>query len=235
MSAPVIVLTNGASAKSPRRSWRGLLALVLVLIATAVVWLVWFSAVFAVRDVRVIGVTGSPATSVLASAAVPVGVPLAQLDADGATARILNLTWVNAVEVRRGWPNEVILAVEPRVAIATQLGTGRGVDAGGLAFDSPLPLPKGLPAIDADDFGLVAAVTIWQSLPADLRGKVVGISASTRDDVELVLKSGSKVRWGSAEQGALKAQVLSVLLQRRAGFYDVSAPELPTTQQEKAG
>jgi cell division protein FtsQ len=77
-------------------------------------------------------------------------------------------------------------------------------------------------------------VTIWQSLPADLRGKIVGVSASTRDDVELVLKSGSKVRWGSSEQGALKAQVLSALLQRRAGFYDVSAPELPTTQQEKA-
>jgi cell division protein FtsQ len=43
------------------------------------------------------------------------------------------------------------------------------------------------------------------------------------------------VLWGSAEQGELKAQVLAALLQRRAGVYDVSAPELPTTQQEKAG
>lgn len=235
MSAPVIPLANQSRAKSPRRSRRGLWAVGLALIATAVLWLVWFSSVFAVRDVRVIGVTGSPAASVLATAAVPLGAPMAQLDADGATARILDLTWVGAVEVRRGWPNEVILAVEPRAAIAIQLGTGRGVDASGIAFYSPLPLAKGLPAIDADGVGLTAAVSIWQSLPDELRGKVVGVSASTRDDVELVLKSGAKVRWGSAEQGELKAQTLAALLQRRAEFYDVSAPELPTTQQEKAG
>ena len=234
MSAPVIPLTNGASTKSPRRSWRGLSALVLVLIATAVVWLVWFSSVFAVRDVRVIGVTGSPATSVLASAAVPLGVRMAQFDAGGATARIRLLPWVDSVEVRRGWPSDVILAVVPRIAIATQLGTGRGVDSSGVPFDAPGPLVKNLPAIDADGVGLVSAVSVWQSLPAPLRAKVVGVSATTRDDVVLILKSGAKVRWGSAEQSELKAQVLTALLQRRAGLYDVSAPELSTIQQEKA-
>ena len=160
---------------------------------------------------------------------------MARLDAGGATARIMLLPWVGSVEVRRGWPSDVILAVVPRIAIATQLGTGRGVDSSGLAFDAPGPLAENLPAIDADGVGLVAAVTVWQSLPAPLLAKVVGISASTRDDVELVLKSGAKVLWGSAEQGELKAQVLAALLQRRAGVYDVSAPELPTTQQEKAG
>ena len=235
MSAPVIPLDVQARETKPRRRWRGLVFVMLALLATAAIWLVWFSSVFIVRDVRVIGVTGSPAATVLASAAVPLGVPMARLDAGGATARIMLLPWVGSVEVRRGWPSDVILAVVPRIAIATQLGTGRGVDSSGLAFDAPGPLAENLPAIDADGVGLVAAVTVWQSLPAPLLAKVVGISASTRDDVELVLKSGAKVLWGSAEQGEQKAQVLAALLQRRAGVYDVSAPELPTTQQEKAG
>ncbi|GDX31371.1 hypothetical protein LBMAG15_03050 [Actinomycetes bacterium] len=233
MSAPVIPLATPPRVGKPRRRLRGLILILLALLATAVIWLVWFSSVFAVRDVRVIGVTGSPAASVLASAAVPLGVPLAQLDADGATAAIMALPWVGAVEVRRGWPNEVILAVESRVAIATQKGTGRGVDAGGVAFDAPVQLASNLPIIEADGVGLVAAVTVWQGLPPGLLSKVVGVSASTRDDVVLELKSGSKVRWGSAEQGERKAQVLAALLQRRAEVYDVSAPELPTTQQEK--
>lgn len=235
MSAPVIPLAPEASASKPRRRWRGLIWILLALVATAGIWLVWFSSVFAIRDVRVIGVTGSPAASVLASAAVPLGLPLAQLDADAATARIMMLPWVGAVEVRKGWPNSVILAVEPRAAVATQVGTGRGVDAGGVAFDSPVPLAKNLPTIEADGVGLVAAVTVWQSLPSTLLSKVIGVTASTRDDVVLELKSGAKVRWGSAGQGDLKAQVLAALLQRRAEVYDVSAPELPTTQQEKAG
>lgn len=235
MSAPVIPLDAQDRETKPRRRWRSLIFVLLALLATAAIWMVWFSSVFAVRDVRVIGVTGSAAAKVLTSAAVPLGVPIAQLDADGATARIMLLPWVGSVEVRRGWPSDVILAVVPRAAIATQFGTGRGVDSSGVVFDAPGPLAENLPAIDADGVGLVAAVTVWQSLPAPLLAKVVGVSASTRDDVELLLKSGAKVRWGSAEQGELKAQVLAGLLQQRAAVYDVSAPEVPTTQQEKAG
>ena len=234
MSAPVIPLDTQDRETKPRWRWRGLVFVLLALLVSATIWLVWFSSVFVVRDIRVIGVTGSSAVKVLASAAVPLGVRMAHFDAGGATARIRLLPWVDSVEVRRGWPSDVILAGVPRIAIATQLGTGRGVDSSGVPFDAPGPLVKNLPAIDADGVGLVSAVSVWQSLPAPLRAKVVGVSATTRDDVVLILKSGAKVRWGSAEQSELKAQVLTALLQRRAGLYDVSAPELSTIQQEKA-
>lgn len=234
MSTPTISNETPVRTIKSRRRWRGLTVIAVAIAVSATIWLVWFSSVFAVREVRVVGVTGSPAAAVIASAAVPVGVPLAQLDADGAAARIMALPWVASVEVRRGWPSDVVLAIEPRVAIAMQARTGRAVDASGVAFDPPVPLPKGLPAIDADGVGLVAAVAVWASLPPDLVGRVIGVFASTRDDVELVLKSGAKVRWGSVEQSELKAQVLAALLQRRAEVYDVSAPSLPTTQRERA-
>ena len=49
------------------------------------------------------------------------------------------------------------------------------------------------------------------------------------DDVDLHLKSGVLVHWGSAEQAAAKTEVLLALLRHKADVYDVSAPELPTT------
>jgi cell division protein FtsQ len=39
------------------------------------------------------------------------------------------------------------------------------------------------------------------------------------------------VRWGSAEDSARKAEVLTVLLRVPAAVYDVSVPELPTTSE----
>ena len=74
---------------------------------------------------------------------------------------------------------------------------------------------------------------VLTSLPDDIRQKVVSLKATTRDDVELTLKSSAIVRWGSAEQAELKAEVTRALLKRKAKIYDVSAPELPTTFKEK--
>ena len=41
------------------------------------------------------------------------------------------------------------------------------------------------------------------------------------------------MKWGSADEPEFKAAVLDALLSRRAQIYDVSAPELPTTTDEK--
>jgi cell division protein FtsQ len=70
-------------------------------------------------------------------------------------------------------------------------------------------------------------------MPANLAKKVVRIRANSIDSIELDLKSGSIVKWGSADEPEFKAAVLDALLSRRAQIYDVSAPELPTTTDEK--
>ena len=54
-------------------------------------------------------------------------------------------------------------------------------------------------------------------------------AATGHDDIELTLRSGDRVRWGSADQPEVKAQVLRALMNRKADVYDVAAPELPTT------
>lgn len=234
MTAPVVERAQpdvvDLSDRGPRRRRRIRIALIVLLViaAVAVVWAVWFSSLFAARQVRVVGVDGARADQVLTAAAVPVGVPLVQLDAGRAERAVLALDWVKEAEVRRGWPSEVVVAVTPRIPLAV-VGSGRAVDADGMVFDAAGAATKGLPRVDAQGPALVEAMAVLATLPDDLARKVVSVSATTKDDVALRLRSGHLVRWGSADQAAFKAEVLGALMTRKAEVYDVSAPELPTT------
>jgi cell division protein FtsQ len=211
---------------------------VTAILAGVLVWLVWFSSVFAVKDVQVIASTGvilsaDQVAQVQDKANIPLNQPIARLDTDSSAQAIVNLPWVSSVEVRRGWPNEVVVALVPRIPLARVAGQGQsqGVDAQGIVFDSPNL--DGLPLIEAAGAPLVSAVEVVSQLPANLAQKVVRVRAQSIDSVELDLKSGSVVRWGSADEPEFKAAVLEALLSLRAQVYDVSAPELPTTTGEK--
>lgn len=218
---------------SPRRRRRRriLVLICLTLIAAAVVWVVWFSSLLSVREVRVVGVQDARATEVLAVAAVPTGVPLARLDTGAAEQRVRELPWVATAEVRRGWPVEAVIAVTLREPIAVMESDPRrlAVDADAVVFEMEQVLPRGLPRMRAEGAALETAVDVLQSLPDDIRDRVVTVVATTRDDVDLLLRSGDEVRWGNASQAEQKAEVLRALLKRKADMYDVSAPELPTT------
>ena len=238
---PVVVDLSIGSPRRRRRR-RILLIALAVLLVGAAVWAVWFSSLLSVRAVRAVGVEGPRADAVLAVAAVPMGVPLARVDAGRSEQAVLALDWVADAEVRRGWPSEVVVAVTPRVPVAVLQpassadgvtadgSTGRrGVDVDGAVFAVTAAEAKGLPRVDAEGAALAETMAVLATLPADLARRVVSASATTRDDVDLVLRSGDVVRWGSADQAAFKAEVLRALLNRKAEVYDVSAPELPTT------
>lgn len=227
-----------------RRRRRRLLVLTLLLVVAAgAIWLVWFSSVLQVREVRVVGVEGIRAEEVLRAADVPVGLPLARVDAAAAEQGTRALPWVQAVEVRRGWPSEVVLAVEVRqpvavldasaplpASVAAVGGDGPwGIDADGVVFPAEEGLPRRLPRVRAGGAALAAATSVVNTLPEDLLRRVVSVTATTLDDIDLHLRSGDVVRWGSALDSEMKAEVLRALLGRKADMYDVSAPELPTT------
>lgn len=234
MSATVTPL---AAARAPRRrrpSPRTWIAIGIVAVL-ALGWLVLASPVLAVKQVSVVGASGRAAQQVADAAQAPVGEPIARVDTGLIASRVLALPWVATAEVRRGYPSSLVIAVTERVPIASLAGQQGFVDAAGLAFTPTGAKPKGLPVIEATGVGLEAAARVIATLPTTLAPRVVRASASTRDDVELTLRSGATVRWGSADQPEFKAQVLEALLGRRAERYDVSAPELPTTSGEKAG
>ncbi len=226
--------------KSRKKIW-WILAIISVVIAGVALWAIWFSEVFSVDEVRVIQadptssimLTETQVQEVKSTAGIAVGEPIARVDAETSASAVATLPWVKSVEVRRGWPNEMVIAVEPRVPIGSVEVSGKvlGVDGFGITFEHGEI--DSLVAFNAQGDALVAAVTVYEALPRGLKNRVKKVVATSRDNVELTLKSGALVRWGSAEELEFKAQVLEALLTRRAEIYDVSAPELPTTVNEK--
>ena len=227
-------------ARAQRRRWWRLAGVVLVVaLIGGAVWAAWFSSLLAVHQVSVIGLSDEGelvgGQEVRSAASIPAGMPIARLDTASAQARVLELPWVASVEVRRAWPQDVVIAVTERsaVAVVKQGEDRRGVDAEGNIFDPPGGLWLTDPIIRGDDSAIAEAVKVASSLPADLEKRVRVIQAVSIDDIRLKLGNKSIVRWGNSQEAEFKAEVLRSLLPRRAQSYDVSAPSLPATFGEQ--
>jgi cell division protein FtsQ len=225
------------------KRWLIPLAIVVPILA-ALGWLLFFSPWLAVTQVQVT-VSASPevagpltADEVRAVAAVETGVPLLRVDTDAIEQRVTALPQVASATVSRSWPDAIVIDVVRRAPVAL-VATGSGydvVDAMGAVIRSTTVIEEGVPVVRATGDGLAAAVVVTSELPEEIRRRVVGVEASTRNDVTLILKNGSEVMWGSAEEGPFKAEVLLVLLKEvDARFYDVSAPGVPATSDTPRG
>ena len=222
----------GAAARTRRTTRWAVPAVVAVLIGAAV-WLVWFSSLLSVKEVRVLGAVDVSVDAVRQAAAVPAGVQLARVDPGGIIDRVGALPRVASVEVRRGWPNVLVIVVSERQPVAvTKDGTGYSyLDASGARFGSMSAVPHGVPVVSAANANaMVSALAVYAALPRSLATRVASVVARTRDDVVLTLGDGTTVQWGNADQSDRKAAVLAALLKIKAPSYDVSAPDLPTTR-----
>jgi cell division protein FtsQ len=210
-----------------------------VVLAGAAVWAVYFSSLLAVSSVQVRGVHEIQRTTVLSAAQVPVGDQLARLDTDAIARRVRAITAVADAKVSRAWPHRVVITVTERVPVAAVTDGSRYelVDADGVAFRTvpkqPTDLPVALVTGPRREVTVRSVVTVSAALPADLRARVSSIAAGSPDSITLRLDGGVKVVWGSAGQSDRKVAVLAALMHRKARVYDVSAPDLPVTQGEK--
>jgi cell division protein FtsQ len=226
-----------------RRRWvRVASALVAVVIAGVLVWIVWFSSVLSVRGTDVAGRTTLTESQVLRAAQVPIGRPLARLDVEAIEARVSALARVDTVDVSRSWPHTVSITIVERrsVAWARLDGQVRGIDRNGIAFRSYGTPPDGLleAAIDVTDArdrlqtseAVAAVVVLIADKDPQLRRDLESVTAASKDSIELTLKGGRTVMWGSSADGTRKLAVLRPLLRIDATRYDVSAPDQPTTR-----
>lgn len=232
-----------------RRRMRLLLLVLLLVVMGAVVWAVAFSSLLAVRSVSVEGLAeesvDAGASRVTTAAAIGIGTPIARVDANAAAQRVAALPWISSVEVRRAWPDAIVIAVTERTPVAVVESTPaseggaiadairQGVDAQGVVFDPPGGLWLTGPVIRGEVEAIPEAVDVVASLPEDISRRVRVVQAVSPDDIRLQLGNDSIVRWGNASEPEFKAEVLAALLNRRAKGYDVSAPELPTTFDER--
>ena len=212
--------------------------LVIVPILLAVGWLAWFSPWLAVSQVQV-NVSSAPdiagplsADEVRAVAQVEPGVPLLRVPTDEIESRVTALPQVESATVTRAWPDTIVIDVVRRTPVAL-VAAASGydlVDATGAVIRTVPGVEEGVPVVRASGDGLTAAISVAREIPEEIRRRVVTVEASTRNNVTLVLRNGSEVMWGSAEEGPFKAEVLLVLLKEvDARWYDVSAPGVPAT------
>lgn len=222
-----------------RRRIQLLIAGLSALVIGGGVWVVWFSSWLAVSEVRVGGLselaTNSGRLQVNSAAAINAGTPVISVDTAASRDRVAELPWIESVEVYRSWPNAIVVNVVERTPVAVvELGDVRtGVDASGVLFDPPGGLWLTDPIIRGNEAAIPEAVEVVATLPEDIERRVRAVQAVSPDDIRLQLGNDSIVRWGNADEGEFKAQVLLSLLPRRAQAYDVSAPQLPTTFGEK--
>jgi len=210
----------------------------------ALVWAVGASPLFALdaQRIELSGVSDEidPAQvdDVLAS---HVGASLLTLNVPHVADQLRDVPGVRDATVERVWPRGLrvtLVARQPVAAIAS--GTQfLLVDADAVDVGTVDALPDGLPLLDVpvgDARVLDAALAVIRSLSPQVLARVEGLGAQTADSVHFALRDGPRVEWGSAEDSALKAQVLAVLLDSGQAdgvtVVDVSAPTLPITRIE---
>ena len=219
-------------------TWRYVLAgLLLLVLVVGSVWLVYFSSYLALKSADVTGTRHLTKDQVLAAADLPVGDPLARVDADAIARRVRAMAYVKSAEVTREWPDKLRIAITERTAVAVvDLGGSlRGLDADGVVFSTYRQPPPGLPVVqvsgDPDQGALREAARVVAALPSSLSSRVDHLEVATVDQISLALTGGKTVVWGSADQSALKAEVIGPLLKQPGTVYDVSAPGQPTIKQ----
>ncbi|WP_432547767.1 cell division protein FtsQ/DivIB [Kineococcus sp. SYSU DK004] len=227
--------------RSGSRRPRRLLAVALPLVALLGLagWVLLGSPWLRVEQVRVTGTARTDVALVERVVQAQVGRPLAAVPAGSLAAEVGGLPLVQSAQVRREWPDTLVVEVAERQAVAAVPSRDGGVDlvdgAGRVLVSEPVP-PPGVPLISVDvgsalPGSLQAALDVNASLPAVVRDRVADISARSPDEVLLRLREGPEVVWGGVERPERKAEVLQRMLEEEdvasAQRVDVSAPDVP--------
>ena len=223
----------------PRRQWPWVLAAFLVVaLLGGAAYVAYRTPVLGVHTVAVSDSAGELSDAVrgevVDAAAVPDGTPLITVDLESVRRRVLGVPQISAAAVSRHWPNELIVTVSQRTAVAVTKANGALwlLDATGVPY---LKLagaaPAGLLTIDlatpgAGDPATLAGLAVVGQLKAPVRDLVASVSAPSAYRVTLTLRDGRVVIWGSPDKGAKKLQILPAVLAQPGHSYDVSDPDI---------
>ena len=212
-----------------------LVAAGVLLVAGGLVWVIYGTAVFGVREVRVVGTGILTPDQVRAAAAVEPDRPLARVDLDAVGVRVGELPPVDRVVVSRSWPSAVVVEVVERTAVAAVPAQDRFVliDDDGVPFREVATQPPGLPLArlatpGAGDENTGSALTVLAALSDELREELVAVSVASPVQIRLELRKGRVVIWGDDTKSEKKSRVATVLLKQKGDEIDVSAPAVVT-------
>lgn len=207
------------------------LAVLCGLVAVAV-----YSPLLALKTLKVEGASRVSAADIRTALKDQIGTPLALLDFGQIKSELARFPLIRSYVTETVPPNTLIVHVVERAPIGVFETSSDyiTVDAAGVEISHTRDRPEKLPIIDSgslknDSTAFKAAVAVLLALPPDVAARVDTVTASTNDDVTLVLDGvGQRVVWGSADRSAIKARVLADLISHQDANavveYDVSAP-----------
>lgn len=231
----------------PSRRTSLIVLVLLTVLAAGGTWAVYGSSWFRADRVTIRGEKVLTADQIDRAAAVPLGGPLVSVDTGAVRRRLLAaLPRIARVDVSRSWPHTVTVSVTERVPSAVLKSGAKftEVDSAGVRFATVDRAPAGVPLVQLTPdaagaaaslrvFGtsrlLQSAIAVSGDLPDSLRGRATAIRVRSWDGITVELAGGRDVMWGSAQDGAFKASVLTALMKAEphATHFDVSAPTAP--------
>lgn len=198
-----------------------------------------FSPLLAAHEIEVVGANRVSSENILKDLASLKGKPLPQITSDEVAAKLNKYQLIDSVSVVALPPSKLRVVVVERSAIVivrineiSYLYDAAGVQLGRAKQSDKLPIviQAGNPATSKS---FSSAIKVVLSLPLDLLPQIYSISASSLDNVVLELRTfNQRILWGDDSDPALKAKVLSALMnhyaKRYAQTFDVSSPSQPS-------
>lgn len=193
-----------------------------------------YSPLFAVQKITVDGATSLDPAAIEAALGDQLGTPLALVDSSKVKAALLGFPLIETYALEARPPHDLTVRIVERTPVGV-LRSDAGytlVDAAGVVLSTTSDQPAGQPVLDVvggvESAAFRSAGLVVRTLPADVRAALTGVRATTADDVTLTLNGGLTVVWGSAEESALKAVVLSKTMAANpaAASIDVTSPEV---------
>ena len=208
----------------------------LVVVLVALVLVAVYSPILALRTITVEGTSRIDPAQVQEAVSGQLGTPLALVDFTRMTEELGAFPLIRSYVTETVPPGTLIIRIVERQPVGALQRNGQFelVDPAGVAIATSPERTPGVPLINlgsasVDSTAFRTMVDVLLALPPTLLAQVDSITASTQDDVTLVLTGvGQHVRWGDADDSAIKARVLENLIRitdpSRAGEFDVSAP-----------
>lgn len=217
-----------------RLAWISAGAVVAMLFGTVAIAV--YSPILALTTITITGTSSVDPQELHRAVEGQLGTPLALVNKDQLTRDLAKFTLIQSYVTEIVPPNTMIIHVTERKPIGALVLGSRFtvVDPAGVVIEKTDVRPPGVPTIEIDGAAtdsevFASVVEVLLALPSPLSEGLDRVTATTKDDVTLVLAgAGQRVVWGSAEKSELKARVLAKLMATQDPNarieYDVTAP-----------
>ena len=209
----------------------GPIALILLVVATL------FTPMLAIEQIKVTGHERIKASKVMGALEELVGKPLTTISQDSVAELLADFALIETFALQAEPPHTLTVKIRERQPIVILVRGGKNYlyDAAGVRIDVANAKDKypffRFTADPLKDKKYKTAMEVLLSLPVATYKQVFSIQVSDQLTTDLILrKSDSRVIWGNAKQGLLKAEVLNSLIEtgvKPGVTIDVSSPKAP--------